>query len=91
MNRYINILSIIIFTVIILSWGSASVYGARQSAYGITGRWASLDDYHARILTVDGVTASPCSEGVIYLGASKYQVPAGVTVFQCARTKNQTA
>ncbi len=81
--------SLVVLAIFLFWFGLGYIAGARgesvhDSAYGITGRWATLDDYQARILTVEGVTASPCSEGVIYLGDSRYRVPAGVEVFWCA-------
>ena len=58
-----------------------SAYSVGDSAY--SGRWANLDDYQARILTVRGVAASPCTSGAIYLGDSRYRVPVGVWEFSC--------
>ncbi len=71
-----------------------SAYSVGDSAYSgrwgflvdystYTGIWESRLDYQARILTVRGVAASPCTSGAVYLGDSRYRVPVGVWEFNC--------
>ena len=87
--------SLIALAIFLFWFGLGYIAGAagesvRDNAYGITGRWASLQDYQAGVLTVDGITASPCSQGVIYLGDSRYRVPEGVRVFECVESSKTT-
>ena len=53
-----------------------------QSPADPLGRWATLDDFQARILTVDLEVDHPvCSNGVKWLGGDRYHVPDGVATF----------
>ncbi len=99
MNRlvaYVWIAAAIICGIVILM-GIVAVMGIVAGAHGsvqgsastdVYPRWANLDDYQARILTVDTQLINPhCTSGVIWLGSDRYRVPVGVAEFWCEEGK----